>query len=301
MPTQNSAHASRRSSPARRASSRTPRTAPARADPPRRARRESAHAECGPRPAASRDLGPVELPRRGRRASAEPAKSACSLSRSARSSGSSHAARAPRAHLPSPRSRGSRSLHQRLDLRPRPRVQDLVARQPRPPRLARSPISTYASAPTLVCAVLETTTLTPASPASRACASRRSSRSGCELISRNVPVSSARSTTRSMSTSAPAAHVDLAGSSGGRCSRRAGSPSRRARRSGRVAVEAGVQRGDHPVAARRASSSVDVERAVGADVHLDPAQDPERREPARPAPRSPPPGCASRSPRRRCE
>src|SRR5512132_76449 len=64
-----------------------------------------------------------------------------------------------------------------------------------------TPSSGYASA-RVECASLEIESRTPASPAARACASRRSSRSGWELISRNVFVASAVSNTRERSMSA---------------------------------------------------------------------------------------------------
>ena len=117
----------------------------------------------------------------------------------------------------------------------------------------------------------------PASPASRACASRRSSRSGCELISRNVPVASAASTTFSTSTSEGLrtlmrAAREVADAVDVRVLHRVQHPL------GRVLVEARVHRGHHPVELREHLVG-DVELAVGADVHLDPLQDPERRQP----------------------
>src|SRR5207237_9252924 len=65
-------------------------------------------------------------------------------------------------------------------------------------RACATPSSAHARARSS-CASVETTTLAPASPASRAWTSRRSSRFGCELISRTVPVAAAFSTTRSTS------------------------------------------------------------------------------------------------------
>src|SRR5205807_5205513 len=67
-------------------------------------------------------------------------------------------------------------------------------------RACATPISTWWSARSS-CASVLTAILTPASPARRACVSRRSSRFGCELISRNVPVLTAFSPTGSPSTS----------------------------------------------------------------------------------------------------
>ena len=125
--------------------------------------------------------------------------------------------------------------------------------------------------------VARTTIGTPASPASRAWMSRRSSRSGCELISSAVPVSSAFSTTRSRATSAPGRRVFSA---------RGRMPDAVDVRIlhgvehplGRLAREARVQRRDHPLA-RGHVLVRQVERRVRADVDLDPAQDPEGRQP----------------------
>ena len=88
------------------------------------------------------------------------------------------------------------------DLAPGARVEDLLLRQPRPPRLRDAELRVAESAP-VECASVVIGTSTPASPASRAWTSRMSSRSGWLLISSAVPVSTARATTRSTSTSAP--------------------------------------------------------------------------------------------------
>src|SRR4051812_13147071 len=68
-------------------------------------------------------------------------------------------------------------------------------------RACPTPSSTNSSAPTS-CPSESITSFSPASRAARAFTSVRSSLSGCELISRNVPVSSAFSITRSTSTGA---------------------------------------------------------------------------------------------------
>src|SRR5581483_7034908 len=66
-------------------------------------------------------------------------------------------------------------------------------------RACPTPSSTNSSAP-VSCASESITIFKPASRAARAWTSLKSSRSGCESISRKVPVSSAFSTIRSMST-----------------------------------------------------------------------------------------------------
>ena len=120
---------------------------------------------------------------------------------------------------------------------------------------------------------------TPASPASRACVSRMSSRSGCELISSAVPVSAARvddplDVDLGAGPLQDPAAGEMADAVDVRVVDRAEDPL------GRAAVERRVERRDDPVELGE-RVVVHVERAVRADVHLDPAQHPERLERAR--------------------
>ena len=135
-----------------------------------------------------------------------------------------------------PRRRRRRPLAQRRELLPRPRVGDLLGRQPRAAR-GRDALAHVLEASRRGGRRSRSGSCTPASAAARAWTSSRSRRSGCALISSIVPVRAAASITRVDVDRVRRARLDLA--------------------AGRVADRVDqrvLDRGDHPLGHRRRSS-----------------------------------------------
>ena len=126
--------------------------------------------------------------------------------------------------------------------------------------------------------------------------SRRSSRSGCELISSTVPVSIARSTIRSRSVRAGPTTDPSPGEMADGVDVRVLHRGQNALR--RIPLLRVVHGRDHPVEPGE-HVVVDVQARVGTDVDLDPVQQPERA--SCPLSSASSAACRSSRPSRRCE